>query len=74
MTLSINPAYGRSYSTEEEALEAWNEGLDFRIINGPYLSKRDNAYLIASGYEHVAIFSKAQLVAIINLNNMEEQQ
>lgn len=37
----IRPAYGRLYGDEEAVRAAWNEGKDFKIINGPYLSIRD---------------------------------
>jgi len=35
------PAYGRRYTTREQAVEAWQEGKDFQIYNGPYCSIRD---------------------------------
>lgn len=35
------PAYGRTYNTTEEVQAAWDNGLDFRILNGPYCSIRD---------------------------------
>lgn len=37
----LTPAYGRTYKTPEEILEAWFEGKDFKILNGPYTSSRD---------------------------------
>ena len=40
-TLILTPAYGRTYATVEEATKAWQEGKDFKIINGPYCSIRD---------------------------------
>jgi hypothetical protein len=39
------PAYGRTYNTTEEVKEDWYNGLDFRIINGPYCSIRDKALI-----------------------------
>jgi hypothetical protein len=39
------PAYGRVYASKEKALEAWDEGKDFRIQGGPYCSIRDIAAL-----------------------------
>lgn len=41
------PAYGRSYSTKEQALKAWNNGADFKIMGGPYCSIRDAEQLVA---------------------------
>ena len=37
----IVAAYGRRYSTKEQALAAWESGKDFLIVNGPYCSIRD---------------------------------
>ncbi len=40
--LTLVPAYGRQYNTDEDMLRDWNEGKDFRIYpNGPYTSIRD---------------------------------
>lgn len=41
-SLVVTAAYGRSYNTEKEALTDWNEGKDFKIVDGPYMSKRDS--------------------------------
>ena len=44
----VAPAYGRSYSTIEQARTDWRNGLDFRVTSSPqlrdigrYTSKRD---------------------------------
>ena len=37
----LMPAYGRSYKTSQEAIDAWKSGKDFKIVNGPYCSIRD---------------------------------
>lgn len=34
-------AYGRKYLSKAEVLKAWKEGLDFKIVGGPYCSIRD---------------------------------
>lgn len=39
--LFIIPAYGRRYQTEEALRKDWEDGKDFKILNGPYLSIRD---------------------------------
>lgn len=39
--LFIIPAYGRRYETEEALRKDWEDGKDFKILNGPYLSIRD---------------------------------
>ena len=46
--LVVMPAYGRSYKTTNEAVEAWRSGKDFKIVNGPYCSIRDIANLACS--------------------------
>jgi hypothetical protein len=46
--LVVMPAYGRSYKTSSEAVEAWKSGKDFKVINGPYCSVRDIANLSCS--------------------------
>lgn len=43
--LMIMPAYGRQYTTSEQAKVDWIAGKDFKIVNGPYLSVRDVGYL-----------------------------
>jgi len=40
----LEAAYGRSYATAEAAISAWQEGKDFKIVNGPYCSIRDSQY------------------------------
>lgn len=39
--LTLISAYGRTYHTREQALQAWEDGKDFQIVNGPYCSIRD---------------------------------
>ncbi len=44
------PAYGRSYKTRDDMIEAWKEGSDFKILSGPwtgaYTSMRDTRELV----------------------------
>lgn len=40
----LTGAYGRKYDTPEAAMKDWQDGKDFRIIDGPYCSIRDVAY------------------------------
>lgn len=54
-SLHIKPAYGRKYSSPEEAVAAWKDGRDFKIIRGPYLSIRDSDQLLDDGYNLVVI-------------------
>jgi hypothetical protein len=39
--LYLIPAYGRSYTTSELAMQDWKAGKDFQIVKGPYCSIRD---------------------------------
>jgi hypothetical protein len=40
--LILRAAYGRKYRTREEALKDWEDGKDFKIKDGPYMSVRDS--------------------------------
>ena len=35
------PAYGRYYSSEKDMVKDWQNGVDFKVLNGPYCSIRD---------------------------------
>ena len=35
------PAYGRKYATYQDMIEDYENGKDFKLLNGPYCSKRD---------------------------------
>ena len=39
--LILVPAYGRKYKSEQKALSDWNDGKDFKIMDGPMCSIRD---------------------------------
>ena len=41
LPLVLIPAYGRTYTTAAAAKADWLDGLDFRIMDGPYTSCRD---------------------------------
>ena len=34
----IKPAYGKQYETPLHALDAWQQGKDFKVVDGPYRS------------------------------------
>ena len=34
-------AYGRVYNSKTALLKDWNDNLDFKIVNGPYINKTD---------------------------------
>jgi hypothetical protein len=44
-SFTLVPAYGRKYATEEAMLKDWKDGLDFKILGGPYCSIRDLDYM-----------------------------
>ena len=48
--LSVTGAYGRKYDSQMEFWKDWEAGKDFKIVNGPYFSKRDVGTLMADGY------------------------
>jgi len=52
--LILLPAYGRRYETNSEALADWNAGKSFRIVAGPYCSKRDH-FRLAMCHENVIL-------------------
>jgi len=39
--VTIVGAYGRTYRSKKAILKDWNENLDFKIVNGPYINKAD---------------------------------
>lgn len=45
MQIMLIPAYGRKYETEAAILKGWQEGKDFKILQGPYCSIRDMGHL-----------------------------
>ena len=52
--LILLPAYGRRYETNSEALADWNAGKNFRIVAGPYTSKRD-VFRLAERHHNVIL-------------------
>lgn len=65
-TLNVYPAYLRKYKTEAEAKKDWDEGLDFKIYNGPYFSKRDVPALQKEGYVRIAVHDGKGVIAVID--------
>ena len=39
--MPLSPAYGRDYKSKAELLKDWNEGKDFKTVDGRYTSCRD---------------------------------
>lgn len=36
--VTVRGAYGRKYNSAAAALADWKKGMDFQIVNGPYIS------------------------------------
>ena len=65
MTTVLLPAYGRRYETESEMLQAWKDGKDFHIYNGPYCSIRDVEIMqLEYGIDHVILQDRHLVVDI----------
>ena len=70
MNLILMPAYGRRYHTANDAMHDWDNGKDFRIINGPYCSIRD---LDALSIRHNRITLHADDGGVVIVNNFEKR-
>jgi len=46
MTISLMGAYGRAYINKAKALNDWQNGKDFKVVDGAYCSIRDMDYLM----------------------------
>lgn len=57
--LYAQPAYGRRVCNAAIAQEMLDNGKDFKILHGPYFSKRDVAELKVQGYTHIVLESKS---------------
>lgn len=67
--LVVTPAYGRDYPSAAKAIEAWNEGKDFKAANltRTYVSKQDLVNF-PHGFTQVNIrYQKLQKVAVVQL-------
>lgn len=63
-TIILVPAYGRQYADKDIAIKAWNEGKDFKIINGPYCSIRDIARLRMTNNHILIRYGNAEIMKI----------
>ena len=63
-TLSIHGAYGRTYQSKKEAVRDWEQGKDFRVFGGPYLSSRDSELLVER-YDKVVIETEEGYVRVL---------
>ena len=61
----MRAVWSKPYETKEQALEAWNEGVDFKIPRGPYCSNRDVG-LLKTAYDHVYLtYGAGDLVRVL---------
>lgn len=44
--IHLTGAYGRQYTSYDEAIKDWKDGKDFKIITGPYCSSRDEDMML----------------------------
>lgn len=61
-TLNAHGAYGRDYADAQAALADWEGGKDFKILRGPYFSKRDLHGLYLDGYDKIVIHNRDGLL------------
>ena len=68
--LTLVGAYGKQYHDAESAKAAWNKGVDFKILNGPYCSIRDIRTMVRL-HETVQIrYGEGQLLTIYAYNKL----
>lgn len=53
--ITLLPAYGRDYTSADEARDSWERGDDWRSAQGPYTSSRESDFIIASGFNSVRL-------------------
>ena len=51
--LPIFAAYGRTFKDENGARDSWQNGQDWKMYDGPYLSIRDSQKLLNEGFDCV---------------------
>ena len=39
--MTLHPAYGRKYNSEDEVWADWHSNKDFKIVGGPYINSKD---------------------------------
>ena len=64
--ITLVGAYGRQYLTKEQAINAWNQGKDFKILNGPYCSKRDIGVMLRTNDEVCILISTGEQIRIFS--------
>jgi hypothetical protein len=65
--LTVVPAYGRDYTSEAEALAAWEGNKDFKVPGGPYINKSDfERHGVLEGHSGVRIrYAKLRRVTLV---------
>ena len=62
--LFLTAAYGRKYETAKQALIAWHQGSDFKIVDGPYCSVRDYELLLQDFSNVYICYGEGSLVQV----------
>lgn len=63
--VTLYPAYNRTYSSSNAALEDWRQGKDFKVgLRGPYCSIRDLEYLCSNSSSVWIAWNKVDTVRI----------
>ena len=63
------PAYGRKYESQADAMKDWENGKDFKLIEGPYFSKRDFASILIDAKFELTIKGYEYPIGIIFFNS-----
>lgn len=58
--LILLPAYGRSYENQVACLQDWEGGKDFKILDGPYCSVRDEGIMQQAGFNKILFTTNGQ--------------
>ncbi len=71
----VMPAYGRKYSEPLEMLKDWNDGKDFKVLGGPYCSKRDTPFFKKIEMKVIRLYQETPKINLpLFLENENEQK
>jgi hypothetical protein len=59
------PAYGRTYACQADAMYDWESEKDFKLLEGPYFSKRDFEKMCEDAKYEIIIGSYEYVVEVI---------
>lgn len=64
--LILTPAFGRDYADRAECMDDWDNGKEFRIVDGPLCTKADIPHMKAAGF-NLAVFTNNAGLALFDL-------